>query len=325
MTSSKQHPIGSGYDAHSTAEDVVGGSDLTGKTAIITGGHSHLGLETARVLTGAGALVVIPARDPRRAQDALSVVPGATIEQMDLMDPQSIDAFSQRFIASGEKLDILVNSAGIMATPLARDAQGNESQFSTNHLGHFRLTCRLWPALRRADGARVVSLSSRGHQISDIDFGDINFDRRAYDKWVSYGQSKTANILFALALDGFGEAHGIRAFSVHPGSVLGPLARHLTEEEIDTFGARGADGRPNIDPDRDMKTPQQGAATSVWCATSGRLDGLGGVYCENSDVAPMLTEGAVGKPGVAAWAVDPSSADRLWTVSRQLTGVDLAY
>ena len=215
-------------------------------------------------------------------------------------------------------------SAGVMATPFARDAQGNESQFSANHLGHFRLTCRLWPALRRADGARVVALSSRGHQISDIDFDDINFDHRAYDKWVSYGQSKTANILFALALDARGAAQDVRAFSVHPGSVLGPLARHLSDAEIDTFKARDADGRAIIAPDRDMKTPQQGAATSVWCATSAQLGGMGGVYCENSDIAPALPTGVVGQPGVAQWASDPDHAERLWTISRQLTGVDLA-
>lgn len=320
---SLQRPLGSGFNAFSTAQEVIGGIDLSGRTAVVTGGHSNLGLETARVLAGAGARIVITARDPERARNALSAMPSATIEQVDLLDARSIDAFGARYLDTGRALDILVNSAGVMATPFGRDAQGNESQFSTNHLGHYRLTCRLWPALRRAGGARVVSLSSRGHQISDLDFDDLAFDRRAYDKWVAYGQSKTANILFALELDRLGERHGVRAFSVHPGSVLGPLARHLTDAEIDTFGARDDEGRPVIDPERDMKTQEQGAATSVWCATAPALDGMGGVYCENGDVAPVLPEGLIGQPGVAVYGTDQANAERLWTVSRRLTGLDL--
>lgn len=310
-----QQPLGTGFSAYSTAEEVIGDTDLRGKVAIVTGGHSNLGLETARVLARAGAQIIVPARDPERARHALEIIAGAQVHAMDLINPASIDAFAEMFLETGRALDILVNSAGIMATPLGRDAANNEAQFSTNHLGHFRLTSRLWPALRR-NGARVVSVSSRGHHIAGMDFDDINFDRRAYDKWAAYGQSKTANVLFAVALDARGEADGVRAFAVHPGSVLGPLARHLTNAEIDAFGARNADGSSVIAPDRDMKTPQQGAATSVWCATSPRLIGLGGVYCENSDIAPMLAERAAGQPGVAPWAIDPVAAEQLWAVSR---------
>lgn len=320
----KQRALKSGFTAHSTGDEVIGDADLRGRVAIITGGHSNLGLETARVLARAGAEVIVPAREPHLARRALQTIPGAEVHAMDLMDPASIDAFAQEFLRSGRPLDILINSAGIMAAPLARDATGNEAQFSTNHLGHFRLTARLWPALRRAGGARIVSVSSRGHHIAGVNFDDINFDRRVYDKWVAYGQSKTANVLFAVALDARGEADGIRAFAVHPGSVLGPLAKHLTDAEIDAFGARNADGGPIIAPDRDMKTPRQGAATSIWCATSSDLNGLGGIYCENSDVAPMLPDGTLGQPGVARWAVDPDIAERLWSVSRDLTDVDLA-
>lgn len=320
---SQQFPLNTGFDAFSTADEVIQGIDLNGKVAIVTGGHSNLGLETARVLAAAGAQVILPARDPSRARPVLEVVPTATIEALDLTDPASIDAFGDHFLSRDRRLDILVNSAGIMATPLARDAAGNELQFSTNHLGHFRLTCRLWPALRRAEGARVVSVSSRGHQISGVDFDDINFERRPYDKWAAYGQSKTANILFACALDTRGEALGIRAFSLHPGSVLGPLAKHLSEAEIDSFKQRHADGTPMVDPERDMKTRAQGAATSIWCATNPRLEGIGGVYCENSDVAPALPDGVVGKPGVAASAIDPDFAEHLWHVSQRMTGVDV--
>jgi NAD(P)-dependent dehydrogenase (short-subunit alcohol dehydrogenase family) len=317
---SPQQLLASQFDAFSTADDVIGNIDLRGKVAIVTGGHSNLGLETARVLATAGAQIIIPARDPAVAALALQNLPGAEIETLDLMDPASIDGFAQRFLTSDRALDILMNSAGIMAAPLARDALGNEAQFSTNHLGHFRLACRLWPALRRASGARVVAVSSRAHQLARVDFDDINFNLRAYDKWLAYGQSKTANILFAVGLDARGRDEGIRGFSVHPGSILGPLARHLSDVEIDAFGARNADGSAVIAPDRDMKSAAQGAATSVWCATSPDLNGIGGVYCENSNVAPLWLGGSLGQPGVADWAIDPDDAERLWIVSQQMAG-----
>lgn len=320
---SRQASIHSGFGASSTAEEVIGMTDLGGKTAIVTGGYSGLGLETVRVLARAGARVVVPARSPERARVALEGLANVEQESLELSQPHAIDAFAERFLASGRALDILVNSAGIMATPLARDARGYESQFSTNHLGHFQLTVRLWPALQKARGARVVSISSGGHQIAGIDFDDVNFERRAYDKWVAYGQSKTANALFAVALDAFGAAEGIRAFSVHPGTVLGPLARHLTAEEIATFGVHDDDGQVIVAPDRDLKNPQQGAATAVWCATSAQLAGLGGVYCENCDVARINGADSGERGGVRSWAVEPELADRLWRLSEALTGAGL--
>jgi NAD(P)-dependent dehydrogenase (short-subunit alcohol dehydrogenase family) len=316
-----QQPLGSGYGPASTAREIIGSTRLAGKTAIVTGGYSGLGLETARTLAEAGATVIVPARDVGKASAAVANIPGITLEPLDLMEPDSIDAFADRFLASGRPLHLLINSAGIMATPLIRDARGNEAQFSTNHLGHFRLTLRLWPALVQAGGARVVAVSSRGHQIAPVDFDDVNFERRPYDKWIAYGQSKTANVLFAVKLDEIGARFGIRAFSLHPGSILGPLARHLSAEEIAGFGALDADGKAVIAPERDMKTAQQGAATLVWCAISPLLAGKGGVYCENSDIAPITPPG--GPFGVNPWAIDTRSADRLWTLSETLAGIGL--
>lgn len=204
--------------------------------------------------------------------------------------------------------------------PLAK-SPGHEGQFATNHLGHYRLTCGLWPLLR-AEGGRVVSVSSRGHQIAGIDFDDVDFRRRPYDKWIAYGQSKTANALFAIALDARGAAHGVRAFSLHPGQILTQLARHLSAEEIAGCDALDPEGRPIIDPSRGMKTVDQGAATSLWCATSAALEGQGGVYCEDCDIAPINT-GEQGRKGVAAWACDPALSERLWSLSEDLTELEV--
>lgn len=253
-----QLPIGSGFGPASTAMDVVAGIDLSGRTAIVTGGYSGLGLEAVRALAHAGARVIVPARDASRAHQATDAIDGVEIDVLDLLVPSSIDAFADRFLQSGRALDILVNNAGIMATPLTRDSRGYEAQFATNHLGHFQLTLRLWPALRKAGSARVVSVSSGGHTISPVDFSDIGFNQRAYDKWIAYGQAKSANVLFAVALDKRGMNHGIRAFSLHPGTVLSPLARHLSEAEIASFNVRDALGEAIIDLERDLKTAEQG-------------------------------------------------------------------
>ena len=324
--STPQAPIGSGFGGASTAAEVIRGRDLGGKIAVVTGGYSGLGLETTRVLHSAGAKVVVPARDRDKAATALAGLDGIEIEAMDLLDPASIDAFAERFLASGRPLHILVNSAGIMACPLARDRRGYESQFATNHLGHFQLVARLRPALRRANGARVVSVSSWGHRRSPVVFEDPNFERRDYDRWSAYGQSKTANILFALALDERGKAEGVRAFSLHPGSIVGTgLEKHLSRDELRAFGVIDESGKPILDPAKNLKTVEQGAATSVWCATSPQLDGMGGVYCENGDIAPLVPKEAESKGGdatrrtggqslgVMPYAVDPEAADRLWT------------
>ena len=316
-----QHPIGSGFGAETTAAEVIHGLDLSGRTAIVTGGYSGIGLETTRTLLSAGAKVVVPAKDLSKATGALAAMPGAITETLDLMDPFSIDAFAKRFVASGQPLHILVSNAGVMANPLTRDARGYESQFSTNHLGHFQLTARLWPALRRAKGARVVSLSSVGHRRAKVDFEDPNFERREYDRWVAYGQSKTANALFAISLDSLGEPDGIRAFSVHPGGVITDLIRNMSTAEVRAYGVLDEHGRPIIDPARNMKTPEQGAATSVWCATSRELDGLGGVYCENCDIALPVPGDSTELRGVRPWAMDREFADKLWNLSERLTGI----
>ncbi len=327
-----QKPIGSGFGAASTAREVIRGIDLSGKVAIVTGGYSGLGLETARVLRQAGARVIVPARNLTKAATALKGITGVEFEPMELMDPASISAFTEKFLASGQPLHILVNSAGIMACPLERDARGYESQFSTNHLGHFQLVTQLMPALRRVYGARVVSVSSWGHRHSPVVFDDPNYERREYTPWLGYGQSKTANILFALALDERGKAEGIRAFSLHPGGIVATgLGKYITVEQLRAGGAIDEQGKPVIDPARGFKTVEQGAATIVWCTTTPQLNGVGGVYCADCDIAPLFTpEGEAegnkagakkfaSRPmGVMPYAVDPQAAERLWTLSERL-------
>jgi NAD(P)-dependent dehydrogenase (short-subunit alcohol dehydrogenase family) len=307
----KQAPLGSGYGPKTTARDVIGGRRLDGVVAIVTGGYVGVGLETTRALSSAGATVIVPVRTAEKARLSLAGLDRVELDSLDLADPASIDAFAARFVGSGRPLHILVNNAGIMAVPLMRDARGFESQLATNHVGHFQLTARLWPALRRANGARVVSLSSRGHARSAIDFDDPHFERRPYDKWIAYGQSKTANALFAMALDLRGERHGIRAFSVHPGAILTDLMRSMTEEE-----RQAAIAAASRVPDG-LKNTEQGAATSIWCATSPELDGMGGVYCEDADIAEAVPADAPGVRGVRPWAADPELAERLWTLSEK--------
>jgi len=222
---------------------------------------------------------------------------------------------------------MLINNAGIMATPLTRDSRGYESQFSANHLGHFQLTSRLWPALRNAHGARVVSVSSRAHQRAGMDFDDPQFQHRAYDRWQAYGQSKTANVLFAVELDRRGEASGVRAFAVHPGAILTDLSRHMTDEELRGYGL-SRDDKPGFIPagksvaeGGDFKTLEQGAATSVWCATSPQLAGMGGVYCQDVEIAEVRQPDSASNGGVSPWAIDPKAAERLWILSEELTGM----
>lgn len=317
-----QQPIHSPFHAASTAADVMAGVDLRGRIAIVTGGHSGIGLVTAKSLAGAGATVIVPARDPHKAREALAGAGQIEVHAMDLMQADSIQAFADRVVTQGTPISLLINCAGIMAAPLLRDAQDHESQFATNHLGHYRLTCGLWPALV-AGKARVIALSSRGHQIAGIDFEDIDFQQRPYDKWVAYGQSKTANALFALALDRRGSPHGVRAFSLHPGQILTDLARHLTAEEIATFDVFDQHGKPRVEPESGLKTLEQGAATGLWCATSEALNHHGGVYCEDCNIAP-INHAEVGRKGVAPWAADPELAERLWALSREWTGMDVS-
>jgi NAD(P)-dependent dehydrogenase (short-subunit alcohol dehydrogenase family) len=312
----KQIPIHSGYGAQTTAREVIDKRRLDGVLAIVTGGYAGVGLETTRALSDAGATVIVPARTPEKARTALTGMDRVEIESLDLFDPGSIDAFAAWFLGTGRPVHILINNAGVMATPFVRDARGIESQLATNHVGHFQLTARLWPALERANAARVIALSSRGHARAGVDFDDPNFQRRPYDKWIAYGQSKTATALFAVALDARGEAQGIRAFSVHPGAVITDLMRSMSEEEVGAAVARARDIGA-------FKTPDQGAATSVWCATSSQLDGMGGVYCEDCDIAEAVPADFPQQRGVRPWAMDPSFAERLWTMSEGWTGAGL--
>lgn len=317
-----QSPIGSGFGAASTAEDVIRGINLSGKCAVVTGGYSGIGLETVRALRSAGAHVFVPARDITKAQAALKDMPDVVVQAMDLLDPNAIDRFAEYVLRATDTVDILINNAGVMAPPLTRDARGYESQFSANHLGHFQLTCRLWSALVRSAHARVIALSSLGHRRAGIDFQDPNFVHRDYEPWTAYGQSKTANALFAVALDALGKHSGVRAFSVHPGGIVTDLVRHMSQEQLRASNAIDEHGKPVIDPENNMKTPYQGAATSVWCATSPQLEGMGGVYCADCDIALALPGDASTEiHGVRPRATDPVAAGRLWQLSEQLTGV----
>ena len=268
----EQKPLLSGFGPKTTAEEALAGRDLRGKVAIVTGGHAGLGLETTRVLSNAGATVVIGSRDLKKAQMAVAEMKNVEIGQLDLASPNSIDRFANAFLSSNRPLDLLINNAGIMATPLMRDDRGYEMQFATNHLGHFQLTARLWEALKKSRNARVVALSSRGHARGEVDFSDPNFDKRPYDKWAAYGQSKSANSLFAVELDKRGQEHGIRAFAVHPGGILTDLLRYMTDEELSAYGISRENGVIKVPdatkvPER-FKTIEQGAATTVWCAIS---------------------------------------------------------
>jgi NAD(P)-dependent dehydrogenase (short-subunit alcohol dehydrogenase family) len=305
----KQAALHTGYGPTTTAREVIGDKRLDGKVAIVTGGYVGIGLETTHVLAAAGATVIVPARSPEKARAALSVMGRVELETIELSDPASVDRFAARFLVSGRPLHLLINNAGIMAVPFAKSALGFELQFATNHLGHFQLTARLWPALVKATGARVVALTSRGHAFASVDLEDPSFERRPYDKWKAYGQSKSANALFALALDARGESRGVRAFSVHPGAVYTELARSLSEEEFSRL-------REN----RVFKMPPEGAATSVWCATSAALDGMGGVYCEDVDIGEPVPADSKELRGVRPWIMDRGLAERLWTKSEEWTG-----
>ncbi|TCN36580.1 NAD(P)-dependent dehydrogenase (short-subunit alcohol dehydrogenase family) [Kribbella orskensis] len=312
--STPQHKIGSGFGHDSTADEVLRGIDLSGKLALVTGGYSGLGLETTRALAKAGAHVVVPARRPAAAEEALAGIDDVEVDELDLADLESVRSFSERFLASGRTIDLQIDNAAVMACPETRVGPGWEAQFATNHLGHFALVNRLWPAIVDG-GARVVSVSSSGHRRSDIRWDDLQF-AQGYDKWTAYGQAKTANALFAVQLDALGKDAGVRAFTLHPGGILTPLQRHLPREEMVAFGWIDEQGDP-LNPG--FKTPEQGAATQVWAATSPQLEGEGGVFLDDCEVAELSTDDA---PGVRPYAVDPASAARLWTISAELTGVN---
>lgn len=314
-----QAPIASPFGYRSTALEVVQGVNLTGKVAFVTGGYSGLGTEVVRALVAAGARVLVGARRPDQAAKDLADVPGAIeIVSLDLSDPASIDACAAEVADRTDRLDIVINNAAIMACPLARDARGYESQFATNHLGHFQLTARLWPLLKAAGSARLVSVSSIGHRLNGLSLDDPNFEHRDYDKWLAYGQAKSANALFALHLDRLGAAHGVRAFAVHPGGIVTPLQRHLTMDEQKAMG--WFDEHGTVHPM--FKSPAEGAATSVWCATSPLLDGLGGVYCEDCNVGTPAGDPPMLASGVWPHIRDTALAEALWAKSEAMAGVD---
>ncbi|WP_238016388.1 SDR family NAD(P)-dependent oxidoreductase [Dactylosporangium sp. AC04546] len=299
------------FGAESTAEQVVAGVDLAGKRAVVTGGASGIGVETARALAGRGAEVVLAVRDTgageRVAEDIVATTGNKQISvaRLDLSDLASVNAFVQN--GDPGPLHILVNNAGVMAAPLSRTGNGWELQFATNHLGHFALTLGLLPQLRSAGGARVVSVASSAHLRSPVVFDDIHFERREYEPWSAYGQSKTANILFALEATRRWAGDGIFVNSLHPGSIRTALQRHVTDEEIARLRAAAGAGLS------EWKTVEQGAATSVLLAASPLLDHVGGHYFEDCNEALPNQPGT--RFGVAAYALDPEAAARLWDVS----------
>lgn len=312
----KQTPILSGFGPRTTACEAIAGCDLSGVTAIVTGGHSGLGLETTRALARAGAHVVVGARQLATARAALAGIESVEVCELDLSDLESVRRFAEGFVGSGRRAGIVINNAGIMACPETRVGPGWEAQFATNHLGHYALVNLLWPAL--SGGARVIAVSSGGHHSSAIRWEDVHFSS-GYDKWLAYAQSKTANALFAVHLDAIGRDIGVRAFSIHPGKIFTPLQRHLIKDEMVSAGWIDVNGNP-MDPT--FKTPEQGAATQVWAATSSSLDGMGGLYCEDCDIAILTTTDDGTFSGVRSYAIDPEEAKRLWSLSAELTGVD---
>lgn len=322
-----QHPIGSGFNAKSTATEVIKGINLTGKVAIVTGGNAGIGLETTRVLAAAGATVIVPARDIEKAKKNLNGILNVEIQAMDLTQPDTIDAFAEKFLASGRPLHLLINNAGIMWVPLQRDNRGIESQLATNYLGQYQLVARLWPALKAAGGARVVNVSSLGHQMAPFDFQDPNFENREYQTLLGYGQSKTASNLFALELDNRGKAFNVRAYSLHPGSIAGTeLARDADIEMFKQMGFFDENGNMRPEILASLKNISQGAATTVWCATSPLLNNIGGVYCEDADIAELDlgnfgADNGLGTRGVQPYSLDESNSKKLWDLSEKMTGI----
>ncbi|MEL6112053.1 MAG: oxidoreductase [Pseudomonadota bacterium] len=319
MASEYQVPIETRLPAKPEPETVLGNCDLQGKVAVVTGGYSGIGLETTRALAGAGARVIVPVRSPEKAREALSCVEGSvTAATMDLGDLASVHTFARTLGDQHTALGLLIGNAGIMACPETRIGPGWEAQFATNHLGHFALVEALIPLLRAAQGARIVCLSSVAHKRTDVHWEDIHFERAAYHKWEAYAQSKTANALHAVGLDRRLKDDGVRAFAVHPGGILTPLQRHLPKEEMIALGWIDESGEIPDAAKPFFKTPTQGAATSLWCAVSPDLDGIGGVYCEDCNIAVVAGPDSPPYGQVAPFAVDEAGAERLWAVTEAM-------
>ena len=321
MAISEQTPISSGFHRDNTALDVLNGIDLTGKTAIVTGGYSGIGLETVRALAAKGASIIVPVRSEEKARKNLAGLAGdIQTASLDLANIASVQAFAASINESMASVDILINNAGVLASPESRVGSGWESQFGICHMGHFALTNALMPLLQAAENARVVALSSTAHRMSDIRWDDIGFTDGTYDKWQAYGQAKTANALFANALSRELKPTGGHAFSVHPGGIFTPLQRHLPQEEMIAMGWLDETGAPSEAAKVGFKSPEQGAATSVWAATSSDLNGRPGVYCEDVNIAAITdpNDDTARFVGVAPHACDDAAAERLWELSVQL-------
>jgi len=312
------------FGATSTTDDVLAGKDLSGKTVFVTGGNSGLGQETARAMAAKGAHVVLSGRDQGKLDEAVGAikaeVPDANLETIvcDLASLESVRQCGSEANQRFNKIDLLINNAGVMACPQAATADGFERQFGTNHIGHFALTKHLMPLVQAGADKRIVNLSSRGHHAAPVDLDDPNFENREYNEWASYGQSKTANVLFSVGLEQRFADQGIHSYAVHPGGINTNLGRHLSEEAANALVARVTAADPNFA----WKTIPQGAATSCWAATADELEGQGGVYCEDCHVAEMDDQSP--NSGVRSYALDPASADRLWNISEQMIGESFA-
>ena len=302
-----------------TTDDVLSGMDLSGQTVLVTGGTSGLGRETARVMATHNADVIITARTAEKGQavcDELRAETGSdriSFGVLELGSLSSVRQFAEDFLSKHPKLNILINNAGVMACPHEKTEDGFELQFGSNHIGHFALAEQLVPALKNGAPSRVVSLSSRGHIFAGIDFEDPNFETRPYHKWVSYGQAKTANALFAVEFNRRYAAEGIEAFAVHPGVIMTDLMRHMDDADFELLNLRNTDDAPTTP----SKTIPQGAATSVWAATAPELSGKGGAYLEDCSIA-TLNDDPNAPGGVRSHAIDEEDGKRLWDLSVQL-------
>ena len=305
-----------------TTNEVLSGIDLSGQRILVTGGTSGLGRETARALATHNADVVITARSEEKGRVVCEELQAETGSDrinfgvLELGSFKSIRQFAQEFLDKTPSLNILVNNAGVMACPQGQTEDGFELQFGTNHLGHFLLSELLVPALKKGAPSRVVSLSSRGHVFSDVNFDDPNFEHRPYHKWLSYGQAKTANSLFAVGFNQRYRDDGIEAFAVHPGAIMTDLVRHMSEEDFKFLGLRAPNGAPRTQ----TKSVPQGAATSVWAATAAALNGKGGAYLEDCSIA-LISDDPEKPAGVRSYAIDNENAKRLWDISADLVAL----
>jgi NAD(P)-dependent dehydrogenase (short-subunit alcohol dehydrogenase family) len=321
MISKLQKPINSGFNSKSNAHEITKDIDLNGKIAIVTGGYSGIGLETTRELVSSGAEVIIPAKRSEVAiRNLEGIISKENVIEMDLSDLNSVKNFTDEYKENFNRLDLLINNAGIMACPETRIGNNWESQIAINHFGHFMLTKELMDMMVDNDGARFVSLSSSAHSLTGMLWDDIHFLNNPYDKWMAYGQSKTASSLIAIEFDRLMEDKGVRGFSVHPGGIMTPLQRHLQNEEMVTLGWMKEDGSLSDLAKNFFKTTSQGSSTTLWCATSSSLNNIGGVFCEDCDIAKIKSEVDESMQryfGVADWAVDIDEASKLWELTEK--------